>query len=319
MKKTAIILGVIIIGLASTVAVVFFTKSDILGNSQGWIRSDFYIRGNLNVAGTVISATSTVLALKTPGVILTTDGQEVKINTYKGANSDGVNLFAGGGGQSSVGAFMASYLGSNNTSYGQLALTNNTTGNKNNAIGAQAMQANTTGNNNNAQGFGSLLFNTIGQSNTAFGSQSLYSLAPTTAAQGNQNTAVGYTSAYSVTIGSDNTFIGANAGYNALQKIDVVSSTAIGFGAYTTKNNQMVFGTSAVTETLLNGNVGINTTNPSSSLHIVNGTATTTVIIGSTGSGVNPGVTCQWNGTNYTKTYFGPDSITPIIATSTSC
>jgi len=43
---------------------------------------------------------------------------------------------------------------------------------------------------------------------------------------------------------------------------------ALGNGAYTTEDNQVVIGNTSVTQTLLNGNVGIGTTNPSEKLDV---------------------------------------------------
>ncbi|MDI6733904.1 MAG: hypothetical protein QMD50_00205 [Patescibacteria group bacterium] len=67
------------------------------------------------------------------------------------------------------------------------------------------------------------------------------------------------------------------------------------------------------------GKVGIGTTAPSSTLHMINGTSTTTLSIGSSASGANRGRVCQWNGANYTLTSFAANSITPIYSTSTTC
>ena len=67
------------------------------------------------------------------------------------------------------------------------------------------------------------------------------------------NVAIGYTAGKTVYSGTLNTFIGTEAGHNALQKVDPTNSTAIGYGAYTTKDNQVVLGNTSVIETVLHG------------------------------------------------------------------
>lgn len=66
--------------------------------------------------------------------------------------------------------------------------------------------------------------------------------------QGKDNTALGLNSGYSITTGSSNTFIGKNAGYNGSQLVTANNSTAIGYGAYTTADNQIVLGNTSVTQ-----------------------------------------------------------------------
>ena len=63
--------------------------------------------------------------------------------------------------------------------------------------------------------------------------------------------------------------MGFGAGYNASQKTDAVNSMALGNGAYNTLDNQVVIGNTSVTQTLLNGNVGIGTTNPNRKLQVI--------------------------------------------------
>lgn len=70
-----------------------------------------------------------------------------------------------------------------------------------------------------------------------------------------KNTAIGSQSGATITYGRENTFLGYNAGYNALQKVDAVNSTAVGAGTYTTKDNQVVIGDTNVVETVLRGRV----------------------------------------------------------------
>jgi hypothetical protein len=49
--------------------------------------------------------------------------------------------------------------------------------------------------------------------------------------------------------------IGQNAGQSGSQKVDATNSIAIGYGTYTTKDNQIVLGNSSTVETDLQGNV----------------------------------------------------------------
>jgi hypothetical protein len=76
-------------------------------------------------------------------------------------------------------------------------------------------------------------------------------------ALGNLNTAAGHNSGLSIKgiIKADqkNAFFGANSGNNALQKVDAVNSIAIGADTFTTKNNQVVIGSDAITETIIRG------------------------------------------------------------------
>jgi hypothetical protein len=59
-------------------------------------------------------------------------------------------------------------------------------------------------------------------------------------------------------------------GYGANSSVDgITNSMALGNGAQVTASNQVVLGNSAVTKTLLNGNVGIGTTTPNSPLAVV--------------------------------------------------
>jgi hypothetical protein len=138
-------------------------------------------------------------------------------NTYKDANSDGYNIWIGGGGQSSIGAVGTTYKGSYNTANGFQSLFSNTTGSYNTANGVYSLYSNTTGSNNTANGVYSLYSNTTGYSNTTNGYASLlsnttgysnatngvYSLYSNTT--GSNNTANGFQSLFSNTTGSNNT------------------------------------------------------------------------------------------------------------------
>ena len=111
------------------------------------------------------------------------------------------------------------------------------------------------------QGAGNFI--TTGPRNTGIGYQSLYSNTT-----GYQNTANGVNAGRTLITGNSNTFFGYGAGYNASQKTDAVNSMALGNGAYNTLDNQVVIGNTSVTQTLLNGNVGIGTTSPGQLLDV---------------------------------------------------
>ena len=193
--------------------------------------------------------------------IIQVSGTDVTLfSTFKGANSDGYNLFIGGGGQSSVGEVGASYKGSYNTANGYQALFYNTTGYQNTANGSYALFYNTTGNNNTANGMYALFSNTTGYYNTANGYAALY--YNTT---GINNLSSGFYSG----IGAENaaeksvtdsymTFLGAYA--SKQNEAELTNGTAIGYNAKVLQSNQVVLGNDNVTTTLLKGSVGIGTT-----------------------------------------------------------
>jgi len=171
------------------------------------------------------------------GSAITTGGR----NTLVGAHT-GMNLTSGF--DNTINGFGINDLttGSNNTLVGSYAGGNNSTGHHNSAFGYSSL-----GNLNGAPGIGF---------NTAIGSFSGLSIT------GNANT---------------NVFIGANSGNNVLQKVDAVNSIAIGYQTYTNANNQIVLGNTSITQTLLNGKVGIGlgmSTPATASLNLPAGTAT---------------------------------------------
>jgi hypothetical protein len=166
-----------------------------------------------------------------------------------------------------VDALLANTTGHYNTAVGVDALYRNVSGIHNLAVGANALVFNFTGIENTASGMSAMYSNKTGSGNTGIGYGALFSNIG-----GHQITAVGYLAGGSVTGSNFSTFVGNQAGFNASQKVDPYNSMALGHGSYTTKNNQVVIGNASVVETLLNGNVGIGTTEPSSKLE-VNGTA----------------------------------------------
>ena len=222
----------------------------------------YFSTGNVGI-GTIAPSQKLDIA---GNININTNGTDMLISSYHGANSDGNNSFIGGGGQNSIGEVGNTYKGSYNTAQGAYALRYNTTGYYNSAQGAYALYSNTTGNSNSAQGLYALFYNTTGNSNSAQGLYALYSNTT-----GYNNSAQGYNAGRTIIDGNSNTFIGYIAGYHASQKTNAVNSMALGNGAYTTADNQVVIGNTSVTQTLLNGNVGIGTTAPSGKLDIEGG------------------------------------------------
>jgi hypothetical protein len=114
-----------------------------------------------------------------------------------------------------------------------------------------------------------------GHNNIAIGSSSLYLLT-----SGIANTSMGRNSGSKISTGLYNVFLGADSGNDAAQKADVENSIAIGYNTYTTKDNQIVLGNSSIVETLLRGNIGINTilfgTDAAGVIGLLNGTTPTT-------------------------------------------
>jgi len=157
---------------------------------------------------------------------------------------------------------MENSMGNNNIAIGTQSLFNNTSGGTDAAVGYQALDANTSGNNNNAFGNSALFSNITGNGNSAFGADALYQNT-----SGLYNTAVGYNAGggTGLTGNSYDTFIGygATSNFNGAQY-----STAIGYNAQATASHQVVIGDTAITQTLLNGNVGIGTSSPAQKLNV---------------------------------------------------
>lgn len=87
---------------------------------------------------------------------------------------------------------------------------------------------------------------------------------------GDDHVGVGDQAGLTLTGGSGSIFIGSGAGADVSQKVDAVNSIAIGQGSYTTADNQIVVGNSNVTQTVLQGRVGVGLglTAPSGNLHV---------------------------------------------------
>jgi hypothetical protein len=146
--------------------------------------------------------------LTLPFLEIKTSAQSTTINNYYGANSDGLNIWIGGGGASSVGEVAATYKGSLNVSLGVNALYSNTTGYYNMAIGGNSMLFNTSGARNVAVGFSSLRRNLTGSENIAIGS-----VAMDQNTTGSYNVAIGGSALTNNNNGESNFALGTNALY----------------------------------------------------------------------------------------------------------
>jgi hypothetical protein len=93
-----------------------------------------------------------------------------------------------------------------NTSFGDGALAENTSGNENTALGSYALLNNLAGFRNTALGYDALYSNNGGDSNVAVGSYSLYSNV-----NGFNNTAVGHTALQNNSNGAHNTAVGQDS------------------------------------------------------------------------------------------------------------
>jgi len=159
-------------------------------------------------------------------------------------------------------------IGSQNAANGTWALYFNTEGSYNTANGSQSLYFNTIGSFNTANGANSIQANTEGNYNTANGFQSLASNT-----EGNGNTANGYCSGYYLADGITGRESGDNGLYLGLDTKasanGTVNEIAIGYDAIGQGSNSVMLGSSSITKTILNGDVGIGTTSPTQSLHVV--------------------------------------------------
>lgn len=241
--------GSILFGIGSTEALRVFTSTgnvSIGGNStdSGW-RFD------------VISADARI-----NGIRVGKGNGSFSSNTAIGVDS--LNSFSGTtfGSNTAIGfsALKANTTGYQNTAIGTSAMFSTTTANSNVAVGSFALYTNTTGgavvaigsgalqnsnvNYNVGVGVQALYSTTSGPNNTAFGT---FSGREITTGQG--NTVIGYQAGRGITTGSYNTIIGVVTGLSATlanniiiadgqgnQRINVISSGAVGFGTGTSIN-----------------------------------------------------------------------------------
>jgi trimeric autotransporter adhesin len=115
-----------------------------------------------------------------------------------------------------------------------------------------------------------------------------YSAGANQDGSGDRNVAVGYTSLPNLTSGDHNTALGTDAGTNLTTGTNSVflgsqakpsssgntNEIVIGYGTTGLGTNTAVLGNGDITKTVLRGNVGIGTTNPTDKLEVYNGTST---------------------------------------------
>ena len=165
--------------------------------------------------------------------------------------------------------------GDNNTAIGYKALKNVTYGGNNTAIGSSAADL-LIGSFNVAIGSGALSLTTLANNNMSIGTQSLLNNVV-----GENNVAIGHRAGY-LSTGSSNIFIGTYAASSTTagnNNILIGNNLSL---ASTTSSNQLNLGNilygvniDGIGSTLSTGNIGIKTSVPSTTLHVV-GTTTTT-------------------------------------------
>lgn len=230
--------------------------------------ASFLERGRINTSGEFILNSSNTDAgdfkLQVTGntylggsLSINTSGQTQTITTYYGANSNGSNFFAGGGGLSSIGAVGNGLLGSLNASFGVGSLLNLTQGYSNSAFGMNAQRDVTTGYHNATIGKDAGIRITTGYQNVGVGS---LTLGVTT---GNNNVAVGFsagrvdtTTAFASTITQ-----GVYIGSETKASLDGASNEiVIGYNASGNGSNTVTIGNSSITQNYFRG--ALNTSAP---------------------------------------------------------
>jgi len=181
-----------------------------------------------------------------------------------------------------------------NTSFGQYALSNNTTGVQNSTFGYNALGSVTTGNENTAFGYSALAVNTTTANNTAIGS---FSLVNNTA---QNNTAVGRASLYANSSGYDNIGIGSGALF-----LNATGNTNTAIGTSSMANN-----TTGIQNTVIGA-------------YAMNGTAATnsTIVIGvssTAGTGTNSSIILGNNATGNGSNQLVIGSVTNYVGASGS-
>lgn len=159
-------------------------------------------------------------------ILNVTGSENLLISTYKGANSDGYNIYVGGGGQSSIGVVGEAYKGSKNTTIGYNAGYSLTTGFENNYFGYEAGYYTTSGHSNAYQGQYSGQFNTEGYYNTAVGhSSGKYTAANAQNETSNNSVYIGYNSRSSANGNTNEIVIGATAAGNGSNTATIGNSS----------------------------------------------------------------------------------------------
>ncbi len=208
-------------------------------------------------------------------------------NAFFGSSAGKVNTTG------SSNAFFGSQSGASNTTGQQNAFFGggaglfNTTGFQNAFFGASAGQSNTTGFYNSFVGYQAGVSNTTGQDNAFFGT-----FAGITNSTGGSNAFFGKAAGSSNTTGANNTFIGFEADFNGFNSTGnnntllgsntqvnsgISNATAIGANASATQSNSLILGSiNGVNGAMADAKVGIGTTAPTASLHVIAKSASAT-------------------------------------------
>jgi hypothetical protein len=204
------------------------------------------------------SGVQNVLIGYSAGAALTTQNNNVFIGHSAGdATTAGNNVGIG------FQTMQGNTTGTANTTLGTVAGKGITTGSGNTVIGADAGFAIATGSSNVLLGryAGNAL---TSSTNTAIGAESLFSLTT-----GANNTALGYISGRYITAGTGN-ITSANSvylGYDTRASADGnTNEIVIGYQAIGNGSNSVTLGNTSVTKTILQGNVGIGTTSPTTKI-----------------------------------------------------
>lgn len=117
----------------------------------------------------------------------------------------------------------------------------------------------------------------------------------------------------------------------SVQTLNVTSTSVFGgamtVAGVTNNGTSVVNGNLTVSSTAFfvdafNKKVSVNTTTALGADFTVQnntGAASSTIMVGTSYDGNKRGLICQWNGTNFTNTWYPSNSITATVVTSTSC
>ena len=266
-----------VLGAISTSGTI---NSMTIGFGAGGINTNTVVGSSslaANTTGTNNTATGqSALRSNTTGNYNTAIGYEALTNNTTADNNTATGQAAlrsntTGGSNTAIGqgALYSNTAGAQNTAIGQGTLLFNTTGDYNTATGKSALAANTTGANNTADGYQALTANTTGYQNVGLGGSALSGITT-----GYHNVAVGYLAganllggAGSATTNTASVFLGhsSRASANGNTNEIVIGAFAEGNGS-----NSATYGNVSMSKHVFpTGNVGIGTTNPSASLHVV--------------------------------------------------
>ena len=164
-------------------------------------------------------------------------GTGTTFSTYRGANSDGRNIWIGNNQQNSHGTVGSTYQGSYNLSLGTYAMYQNTIGYSNNAMGDLALYRNQTGYNNVAVGRQAMWYTQSSSNTTAVGYQ-----------------AGGFLSDHLTTVTATNksVFIGSQTSPSADSNTNEI---VVGFQTVGNGSNTATWGNSSITDHYFTGKI----------------------------------------------------------------